>query len=190
MNNKLIAYLSIIMITLFFTVCNKIKPKSDYPIKPVDFTQVMIDDMFWHPKLEKNKLVTIPFGFKMCESTGRIDNFTIAAGIISGKFKGQYPFDDSDVYKIIEGASYSLSQHYDADLDQYLDSLISLIAQAQEPDGYLQTWRIIDPGSPGAEWWGGQPDGPDCNMDMNFIISDISTKPRYPIIRRQVKEHC
>ena len=136
--------------------CGKTELTYDYPIKPVDFTQVVIDDMFWKPKLVKNREVTIPFGFRMCESTGRIDNFAIAAGLKTGSFRGQFPFDDSDVYKIIEGASYSLSQHYDAALDQYLDSLIHLIAEAQEPDGYLQTWRTINPNTPGADWWGGK----------------------------------
>jgi DUF1680 family protein len=143
-----------IIIILLITGCRKKIIEHDYPIIPVDFTQVTVEDAFWKPKLETNRKVTIPYGFKMCETTGRIDNFSIAAGLKPGSFCSKFPFDDSDVYKIIEGASYSLSQHYDPDLDEYLDSLIYKISMAQEEDGYLQTWRIIDPNSPGEQWWG------------------------------------
>ena len=154
MSNPQIFILNLIILILSFPGCGEKEIKYDYPIKPVDFTQVNIEDTFWKPKLETNRTVTIPFGFRMCESTGRIENFSIAAGLKSGQFCSNFPFDDSDVYKIIEGASYSLSQHYDPELDNHLDSLIYKISMAQQGDGYLQTWRIIDPNSPGDEWWG------------------------------------
>ena len=118
-----------------------------YPYWPVPFNQVKIQDHFWAPRIEINREVTIPYDFQKCEETGRIDNFAIAAGIKQGKFKG-IRFDDSDVFKVIEGASYSLQQHYDPRLDAYLDSIIGLIAGAQEEDGYLYTNRTIDPQHP------------------------------------------
>jgi hypothetical protein len=119
--------------------CNK-----DYPIKPVAFTQVNITDDFWAPRLETNRKITIPYCFKKCEETGRIRNFAIAGGLEEGEFEGIY-FNDSDVFKVIEGASYSLQVYDDPELEAYLDELIMKIAAAQEDDGYLYTNRTIDP---------------------------------------------
>ncbi|MBR9998248.1 MAG: glycoside hydrolase family 127 protein [Cyclobacteriaceae bacterium] len=126
----------------------------NYPIQPVPSSQVALKDNFWKPRIDINRHVTVPFGFKMCEETGRIDNFKIAAGLKEGSFSSVFPFDDSDVYKLIEGASYVLEQEYDPSLDMFLDSVVFYIGAAQEDDGYLQTWRIIDPGKPGDDWWG------------------------------------
>jgi DUF1680 family protein len=117
--------------------------QKDYPIQAVDFTKVKLQDRFWSPRIETNRLVTIPASFARCESTGRVKNFLMAAAK-SGKFCTRYPFDDTDIYKTIEGASFSLALHYDAKLDAYLDSMIQIIANAQEPDGYLYTARTID----------------------------------------------
>jgi len=109
------------------------------PAAPVPFTAVHINDDFWAPKIEVNRTVSIPSAFKQCEVNGRLDNFALAAGKITGEHKGDYPFDDTDVYKVIEGASYTLAVRYDRRLDAYLDSVITLIAAAQESDGYLYT---------------------------------------------------
>ena len=118
--------------------------EQDYPIKPVDFTQVNITDNFWAPRLETNRKVTIPYNFEKCEETGRIRNFAIAGGLEEGEFEGIF-FNDSDVFKVIEGASFSLQVHEDPELKAYLDDLIVKIAAAQEDDGYLYTNRTIDP---------------------------------------------
>lgn len=115
----------------------------DYPIKPVAFNQVRLEDSFWAPRVKLNAELTIPYAFKQSEETGRVKNFDIAAGVEKGSFCSIYPFDDSDVYKIIEGASYSLQTVPDPELDAYLDQLIARIAAAQEPDGYLYTNRTI-----------------------------------------------
>ncbi len=128
----------------------------DYPIQPVPFTDVRITDSFWKPRLETTIGVSIPFAFEQSEKTGRIDNFAIAGGLRPGSFQSGRPYDDSDVYKIIEGASYALTLDWDPALDRYLDSLISLIAAAQEPDGYLMTWRTIDPEAPPTDWSGNE----------------------------------
>ncbi|HUA60793.1 MAG TPA: beta-L-arabinofuranosidase domain-containing protein [Verrucomicrobiae bacterium] len=134
----------------------------DYPVKPVPFTAVHVTDNFWAPKIETNRAVTIPFAFKQDEDTGRINNFVRAAEALHGvPFEDHrppgYPFDDTDIYKVIEGASYTLSVHPDPKLDAYLDDLIAKIAAAQEPDGYLYTARTIDPAHPhpwsGNERW-------------------------------------
>jgi len=118
--------------------------KKDYPITPVPFTSVKLTDKFWLPRIQTNHTVTIPASFKRCETTGRVKNFEMAAAR-SGKFCTVYPFDDTDVYKTIEGASFSLSLIPDKKLELYIDSLIDIIGRAQEPDGYLYTARTINP---------------------------------------------
>jgi DUF1680 family protein len=119
------------------------KSQGDYPIRPVPFTSVKLTDSFWAPRIKKNADITIPIAFHYCETTGRVKNFEIAGGIDTGRFQTIYPFDDSDVFKIIEGASYSLQTNPDPKLDAYLDALIYKIGLAQEPDGYLYTNRTI-----------------------------------------------
>ena len=120
---------------------------SDYPIRPVPFAQVRVADPFWSPRQATSLAVTIPYCFKKCEETHRIDNFAVAAGMKQGKFEGIF-FNDSDVVKVVEGAAYALSLRDDPQLDAYLDDLIAKIAGAQEPDGYLYTCRTIDPENP------------------------------------------
>ena len=127
-------------VALTVTACTKGTYQApDAPVKEVAFTQVHIDDKFWAPRIETNRLVSIPSAFKECEKKGRFDNFAIAGGLMKGEHRGDFSFDDTDPYKIIEGASYSLAVQYDPQLDAYLDSVITLIAAAQEPDGYLTT---------------------------------------------------
>jgi uncharacterized protein len=119
-------------------------PKKDYPIRPVDFTRVKITDKFWAPKMETNRAVTIPFAMKKNEETGRVDNFRKAARLMKGAYQGKR-YNDTDVYKVIEGASYSLLLHPDPALKKQLDDLIKIIGAAQEPDGYLYAARTVDP---------------------------------------------
>ncbi len=113
-----------------------------YQFSPIPFTDVLIDDTFWSPRITTNRTVTIPYDFQKCEETGRITNFTKAAGWMEGDHEGIF-YNDSDVFKIIEGAAYSLNLHPDPELDHYLDEVITQIAGAQEPDGYLYTIRTI-----------------------------------------------
>lgn len=127
----------------------------DYPIQPVSFTQVHVNDHFWQPKMNINATVTIPYILKMCKEHGRIDNFLAAAGKRENKVCSEFTFDDTDVYKWIEGASYALQVAPNPQLSKYLDSLIDIIAQAQEPDGYLFTFRTIKPAKP-HDWIGTQ----------------------------------
>jgi len=137
-------------------------PPHDYPVQPVPFTAVHLNDVFWAPRIETNRQVTIPFAFQQCELSGRVDNFERAAKALRGEPLANtnppgYPFDDTDLYKVIEGASYVLSVHPDPKLDAYVDGMIAKIAAAQEPDGYLYTTRTINPQNPhkwaGKERW-------------------------------------
>ncbi len=146
-------YVAVPVLTLLLVLsgCDKkSEGEDDYPIRPVPFTSVKLTDNFWSPRIKKNALVTIPIAFRYCETSGRIKNFEIAAGLDTGRFKSLYPFDDSDVFKIIEGAGYSLQTYPDPAQDDYLDTLISKIGLAQEDDGYLYTNRTI------AEMHGGE----------------------------------
>jgi DUF1680 family protein len=120
-------------------------PPLDYPTRSVPTTDVTFADTFWAPRLETVRAVTIRATFKQAEDTGRVKNFEIAGGTATGAFCSRYAFDDSDVFKIIEGASYALATKRDPSLDSYLDALIAKIARAQEPDGYIYTARTIDP---------------------------------------------
>jgi DUF1680 family protein len=133
----------IVVIGFSFISCVK-KTAKDYPIKPVLFTEVQVRDEFWQPRIETNRRVTIPFAFKKSEETGRIDNFAKAGGLMAGEFEGRR-YNDSDVFKIMEGAAYSLTIHPDPELEKYMDDLIVKVAAAQEEDGYLFTTRTIDP---------------------------------------------
>lgn len=119
--------------------------KGDYPIQPVPFTNVHLHDQFWAPKIETNRTVTIPYTLQKCRETGRIDNFLKAAGKMPVGKITEFPFDDSDLYKLIEGISYSLQVKPDPALDRTVDTLIQIIGDAQEPDGYLYTFRTMKP---------------------------------------------
>ena len=142
------------ILCILITVCSYCASgqQKDYSITAVDFTKVKLNDQFWSPRIETNRTVTIPASFQRCENTGRVKNFVMAANR-SGKLCTKYPFDDTDIYKTIEGASYSLAVHPDPKLLAYIDSLITIIGKAQEDDGYLYTARTIDPAHP-HEWSG------------------------------------
>lgn len=129
-----------------------------YPITPVPFTAVKVTPgTFWGQRLEASRMVTIPLAFSKCEETGRYTNFSNAAQHLKNPSKvfdvGGLAFDDTDPYKTIEGASYILQTYPDKKLVQYIDSVLDVIASAQEPDGYLYTSRTQNPQHP-HEWSG------------------------------------
>lgn len=144
------------LLLFFLLVLPQTGFSQDYKVVPVPFTKVKLTDNFWLPRIKTNHEVTIPTSFARCEDTGRVKNFEMAAAK-SGAFCTVYPFDDTDIYKTIEGASFSMSLYPDPKLDAYMDGLIAKVAAAQEPDGYLYTARTIDPSNPhkwaGTERW-------------------------------------
>jgi len=135
---------------------------SDYPLHPVPFTQVQLTHGLLAERQATNALVTMPFALEQCESSGRIRNFDLAAEVMKRRAAGetnfqikpptQYPFDDSDVYKALEGAAFCLNVKPDPALQKELETIINRIAAAQEADGYLYTFRTMHPDSPGHEW--------------------------------------
>ncbi|MXN91522.1 glycoside hydrolase family 127 protein [Flavobacterium sp. Sd200] len=123
-----------------------------YPIQAVPIADVKVTDNFWLPIIKRVQEKTIEYAIQKCTEEGRFDNFLVAGGVKKGETRGQMPFDDSDVYKIIEGASNSLISSPDPKLEVLLDSLIGIIKIGQEKDGYLTTWRTINPAKPPAKW--------------------------------------
>ena len=119
-----------------------------YPITPVQFTSVKVGDGFWGQRLKASREVTIPLAFSKCEETGRYENFVKAAHPSEEYKVGGLAFDDTDVYKTIEGASYVLQTYPDKKLEAYIDSVLVIVAAGQEPDGYLYTSRTMNPKHP------------------------------------------
>lgn len=119
-----------------------------YPISPVPFTDVKVTDHFWGQRLKASREVTIPLAFSKCEETGRYENFVKAANPSESYKVEGFSFDDTDVYKTIEGASYSMQTYPDKKLDRYIDSVLRIVEKAQEPDGYLYTSRTMNPKHP------------------------------------------
>ncbi|MBN1844909.1 MAG: glycoside hydrolase family 127 protein [Sedimentisphaerales bacterium] len=120
------------------------RPGGDFQkVQAVPFTAVTITDSFWAPRILANQDVTVWHDIDYCEQTGRIRNFAKAAGRLEGKFEGTY-FDDSDVYKVLEGAAYCLHARREAKLEAKVDQIIETIAAAQQPDGYLMCYYILN----------------------------------------------
>lgn len=131
-------------------------------MRPVPFTAVRLSAGFWAERIETNRTRTIPVALDRCEQSGRLRNFERAAAVLRGEPPDDrsapgYPFDDTDIYKVLEGAAYALAVQPDAELEARLDEIVRIVASAQEADGYLYTTRTINPASPhgwaGTERW-------------------------------------
>jgi len=143
---------------IFTSTVNSKTETPSYPIGAVPFTQVKVNpDSFWGDRIRQSRDVTVPLAFSKCEETDRYTNFKNAAAKMAETARGddtsnyvptQFPFDDTDVYKTIEGASYLLQTYPDKQLESYIDSILDIVAAAQEPDGYLYTARTMNPAHP------------------------------------------
>ncbi|MHB0997961.1 MAG: glycoside hydrolase family 127 protein [Armatimonadota bacterium] len=118
-------------------------------LQPVPFTHVKIKDKFWSPRMETNRTVTVPHSLDMLEKTGSIHNLELAAQGARDGFVGP-PWTDSDVYKAIEAASYTLANTPDPLLEKRLDAIIEKIAAAQCDDGYLNSYYQVN--APDKRW--------------------------------------
>lgn len=128
-----------------FSAQNATAQNRDYPIQPVTFNHVHVHDEFWAPRIAVNADITIPYVLQKCRENGRVDNFLKAAGKKPPTGITEYPFDDTDIYKVIEGVSYALQVKPNPSLERSIDTLITIIGEAQEPDGYLYTFRTMKP---------------------------------------------
>ncbi len=152
------------MLILFLVSCKETKNKvvqsdektsalkAGYQIEPVNIQNVKLTDSFWLPIIKRVQEITIQYAIKKCDEEGRFENFLIAGKQKSGTTRGEMPFDDTDVYKIIEGASNTLISAPNPKLERVLDSMIAIVKIGQEPDGYITTWRTINPAKPPASW--------------------------------------
>ncbi len=140
--------MTLLLVFVAAAIASASKPGSDYPVGEVPLTSVRFEDNFWAPRQRTDTSVTIPHEMRQCELTGRIRNFEIAGGETKGKFATRFAFDDSDVYKVIEAAAYSLMLRPDPELEKAVNSWVVKISKAQEQDGYLYTARTIDPANP------------------------------------------
>lgn len=153
MKKKIILFLLPIIFSI--SACKQTDSRErgkDYPIEPVPFTSVKFTDKFWAPRIFNNQEITIPIALKHCYSTGRVDNFKKAGGLMPGYFGTEFPFDDSDVFKIMEGMAYSIKMFPNKELENQLDSLIYFVSKAQEADGYLLTARNVPTPKDLHEW--------------------------------------
>lgn len=148
-------------------------------IKPVPFTDVQVKDLFWTQRLNVMRGTTIRYAFQKCTDAGQLRNFEYAGKIVSGEaqvgqltFQSGQPYDDAEVYKVLEGAAYLLSVQKDASLEEYCDGVVDLICSAQEPDGYLQTnFTIHNPLHP---WYGGEKWKSDWNLSHEtFNVGEL-----------------
>ena len=148
-------------------------------IKQVPFTDVQVSDLFWKQRLDIMRNTTIRYAFQKVTDAGQIRNFEYAGKIVSGEaqvgdltFQSGQPYDDAEVYKVLEGAAYVLTTQPNASLEEYCDGVIDLICFAQEPDGYIQTnFTIHNPLHP---WYGGQKWTNDWNLSHEtFNVAEL-----------------
>ena len=164
MKNYKFPVVTIFMSLLFLISCKETKNnvvqsndktsalKAGYQIEPVNIQNVKLSNSFWLPIIKRVQEITIAYAIQKCNEEGRFENFLIAGKQKTGTVRGEMPFDDTDVYKIIEGASNTLISAPNPKLERVLDSLIAIVKIGQEKDGYLTTWRTINPAKPPCTW--------------------------------------
>ena len=156
---KLMKFAAVMIAAIALSSCDKTADQTaSYQVSQVPFTDVKIaENSFWGDRLKAAREVTIPLAFSKCETENRYRNFELAAHPSPENRPTAFPFDDTDVYKTIEGASYILQTYPDKKLESYIDSVLDIVAAAQEPDGYLYTARTMNPEHPhswsGSERW-------------------------------------
>ena len=148
-------------------------------IKQVPFTDVQVNDQFWKQRLDVMRNTTIRYAFQKCTDAGQLRNFEYAGKIVSGEakvgdltFQSGNPYDDAEVYKVLEGASYVLTTQKNESLEAYCDGVVDLICSAQEPDGYIQTnFTIHNPLHP---WYNGEKWTSDWNLSHEtFNVAEL-----------------
>ncbi len=131
-----------IVLPVLLGVLGTCAPLWAQPLSSVPFTDVKVDGGFWGPWITLDREKVVQHCLKYCESEGKIDNFRVTAKRIEGKHRGAV-WEDSDVYKVIEGAAYCLAQEKDPALEKQIDDIIELIAASQQPDGYIDTYFTL-----------------------------------------------
>jgi uncharacterized protein len=112
-------------------------------LRPLSLHAVSLADDFWEPRRRINRRDTLPSQYRYLEETGRLDNFRRASGKIGGEYQGIY-FNDSDVYKWLEAAAWSLAEEAEPGLQRMVEAAITEVEEAQRPDGYLNTYFTFE----------------------------------------------
>ncbi len=139
---RIVPSFHVVMMFIFIVQTASAEGPKHRKLSAVPFTEVKVQDKFWAPRLKTNREASLPHTFQWCEKTGRISNFAKAGGLMKGKFQGIY-FNDSDVYKVLEGAAYSLAGRRDEKLEKMVDDVVAKIAAAQRPNGYLNSYYTL-----------------------------------------------
>ena len=167
------------IVTFVCLLCLGLAARAGGEIKQVPFTDVQVKDLFWKQRLDVMRNITIRYAFQKCTDAGQLRNFEYAGKIVSGeaqvgdlKFQSGNPYDDAEVYKVLEGASYVLTTQKDESLEAYCDGVVDLICSAQEPDGYIQTnFTIHNPLHP---WYNGEKWTSDWNLSHEtFNVAEL-----------------
>jgi DUF1680 family protein len=112
-------------------------------LKPVSLSKIALQKGFWWDRYHTNLEDTLPSQYHMLEQTGRLDNFRRLQGEVPKSYQG-YVFNDSDVYKWLEAASWSFQYDQSERLESLIDQVIELIIHAQDKDGYINTFFSLD----------------------------------------------
>jgi DUF1680 family protein len=112
-------------------------------LRPLPLDAVKLVDDFWEPRRRINRDVTLPSQYRHLEDTGRLDNFRRASGKTGGEYQRIY-FNDSDVYKWLEAAAWTLAEGSDPELERMVDAAITEVKDARRPDGYLNTYFTFE----------------------------------------------
>lgn len=137
----------LLMLVLPALVFAEVSPRNG--LEEVDHDRVELADGFWGDRLKRHHQVTVPHALNKCDETGHLHNFDLAAGVIEGRHIGNKAFD-SDIYKALEGAIYSLQHFDDSRLRWQVESYLDRIVAAQRADGYLVSCFIST--EPGQIW--------------------------------------
>src|SRR3954454_16078827 len=108
-------------------------------LRPVPIDAVTLTDDFWAPRMRVNREATLPTQYRLLWDTGRIDNLLRVVGKHDGPFQGRY-FNDSDVYKWLEAASWALASQSNPNLEAQVEEVVGIVEDAQQPDGYLNSY--------------------------------------------------
>ena len=139
-------------------------------LRPVSASTVELLDGFWARLLDINRKKTLQFQYQFLESTGRLDNIRRAARRLAQPFRGRV-YDESDVYKWLEAAYWSLGRSPDPGLKVWVEAIIRDLEAAQQPDGYLNTYFV---GETADDRWGNLKDQHELYCAGHLIQAGIA----------------
>lgn len=146
---------------------------------PLPADAVRLGEGFWSRRTRLNASVSLAAGLERLEAAGTLENLRLAAGTATGTYHGKLPFLDTDVFKWLEAVSWQLQR---GDAGEWgaaetaawtakSDEVIALVAAAQEPDGYLNSYVTV---VRGGERWADLPSGHEMYCAGHLIQAGIA----------------